>query len=69
MQYSSTKSSLLPAVPKSINKNFVVFDCNWANRAAKFKCTLKSSVNQINKIGNLNKLAKAKSGLINSILA
>lgn len=33
--------NLLPAIPKGINKNFVVFDCNWANSAAKLKCTLR----------------------------
>lgn len=33
-------SSLLPTVPKSVNKNFVVLDCYWANSASEFKSTL-----------------------------
>lgn len=45
--------SLLPAVPKSINKKFIVFDCNWANSTAQFKCALytttRRKVNENNK--------------------
>jgi len=36
---------LLSTIPKSINKNFIVLDCNWANCAAKFKCTLNTIEN------------------------
>jgi hypothetical protein len=39
------RNILLSTIPKSIDKNFVVLDCNWANCAAKFKCTLNAIKN------------------------
>lgn len=40
LEVINMRNILLSTVPKSIDKYFVVLDCNWANCAAKFECTL-----------------------------
>jgi len=34
------KIRLLSAIPEGVNKNLVVFNCNWTNSAVQFKSTL-----------------------------
>ena len=48
---------LLPTIPKCINKNFIVLDCNWANCATKFECTLNiiRETKKLKKVGSIRK--------------
>lgn len=41
------KLSLLSAVPEGVNKNLVVFDCDWTYSAAQFKSTLNIAMKRI----------------------
>jgi len=41
---------LLSTIRKNIYKNLIILDCNWANYAAKFKCTLNTIKNEKAKV-------------------